>query len=154
MWSKDNKQYKHLWTQEKDEAFTSIIERGVLPPQYDFIIVNDVIGRSIDILDTTFQDWICNSTVYEDVGQFLRARFCPERKFLLRGAAVYFETAIPNIYYEWHSIKELRQLIGIYPLLDDNRKPYKSWNAFAREGKVEKRIYGRNKEVQYRVRVV
>lgn len=154
LWAKDNEKYKYLWTADKDAAFKMIKEEGKLPAFYDFIIVNDVVGRSIDILDTTFQDWICNSSVYEDVGQFIRARFQPERKFLLNAAFTLKQEGFPAIYYEWHSVKELRFLLAENPILDENHKPYKTWNAFVKKNpeKIEKRKYGRQQDIQYRIR--
>lgn len=157
LWSKENKKYQSQWTEEKEKAIESIQDKGIVPLQYDFIIVNDVIGRSVDVLDTSIQDWLCNSSNYEDVGQFIRARFCPERKYLLNsafGLMDFKEKGFSSTYYDWHSVKELRNLMTKFPLLDINNKPYKSWNSFVKENPflIEKRTYGSKHTIQYRLK--
>lgn len=156
LWSKDNNTYKGLWTHDKDEAMRMLRDEGRLPSQYDFVIVNDVIGRAIDVIDTTFQDWVCNSKDYEEVGQFIRARFAPERKYLRAELAqVDFNgvKAIPVSYYEWHSVSELREMVKREPIYSKEGKPYKTW-AEARKAlkdMVEHRRYGEKKITQYRL---
>ena len=159
LWSRENPKYKELWTDEKTEAIKDIQKEGILPPQYDFVIVNDVIGRSIDIIDTNFQDWLCNSTDYEDIGQFIRARFEPERKYLLtncRQLVSFIQNGIPTEYYEWHTLPELRKLIIDNPLYKDDGTCFKSWNEarkyFESKGTMEERSYGKAKLKQYRIR--
>ena len=159
LWSRKNPKYKELWTDEKTEAIKDIQKEGILPPQYDFVIVNDVIGRSIDIIDTNFQDWLCNSTDYEDIGQFIRARFEPERKYLLtncRQLVSFIQNGIPAEYYEWHTLPELRKLIIDNPLYKDDGTCFKSWNEarkyYESKGTMEERSYGKAKLKQYRIR--
>lgn len=157
LWAQDNPKYKELWTSEKTEARRLIQQEGLIPPQYDFVVVNDVIGRAIDIVDTNFQDWLCNSNDYEDIGQFLRARFEPERKYLLNNSKAlvsFVQEGIPGIYYDWHYIAELRELIVEQPLYRENGKPFKNWNEarkyFEEQGQIEERIYGKGRMKQYR----
>lgn len=157
LWSRDNPKYKELWTSDKSEAIQLIQKEGLIPPQYDFVIVNDVIGRAIDIVDTDFQDWLCNSQDYEDIGQFIRARFEPERKYLLnetKQLVSFVQEGIPSIYYEWHSLPELRTLIVEQPLYKEDGKPFKTWNEarkyFAEQNKIEERKFGAEKIKQYR----
>lgn len=154
LWNRDNTKYKKLWNEEKDNALSSIVEGGIIPEQYDFVIANDVIGRGVDVLDNTYQDWICNSTVYESVGQFIRARFSPSRQYLLM--KMKDENQVPDLkYYEWHTVSEMRQFIAAQPLYDLRGKPYTSWNAFVKENAdlIEKRKYGKKQETQYRLRL-
>ncbi len=157
LWSRDNPKYKELWTRDKSDAIQLIQREGLIPPQYDFVIVNDVIGRAIDIVDTDFQDWLCNSQDYEDIGQFIRARFEPERKYLLNNSkqlVSFIQEGIPSTYYEWHYIAELRELIMKQPLYRSEGKPFKSWNEarkyFEEQGQIEERIYGKGRMKQYR----
>ena len=157
LWSRDNPKYKELWTKDKSDAIQLIQKEGLIPSQYDFVIVNDVIGRAIDIVDTDFQDWLCNSQDYEDIGQFIRARFEPERKYLLNNSkqlVSFIQEGIPSIYYEWHYIAELRELIVEQPLYRSEGKPFKSWNEarkyFEEQGQIEERIYGKGRMKQYR----
>lgn len=157
LWAKDNQKYKELWTAEKTEAMTLIQKEGVIPPQYDFVIVNEVVGRSIDVVDTNYQDWICNSCVYEDVGQFIRARFSPERKYLLKSTKPTITidvqlSKIPAIYYDWHTVPELRELLKSEPLYDDTGKAFLIWNQARKfyEDKLEFRRYGKKQVSQYR----
>ena len=157
LWAQDNPKYKELWTSEKTEARRLIQQEGLIPPQYDFVVVNDVIGRAIDIVDTNFQDWLCNSNDYEDIGQFLRARFEPERKYLLNNSKAlvsFVQEGVPGIYYDWHYIAELRELIVEQPLYRENGKPFKNWNEarkyFEEQGQIEERIYGKGRMKQYR----
>lgn len=157
LWAQDNPKYKELWTPEKTEARRLIQQEGLIPPQYDFVVVNDVIGRAIDIVDTNFQDWLCNSNDYEDIGQFLRARFEPERKYLLNNSKAlvsFVQEGVPGIYYDWHYIAELRELIVEQPLYRENGKPFKNWNEarkyFEEQGMIEERVYGKGRMKQYR----
>lgn len=157
LWSRDNPKYKELWTPDKSEAIQLIQKEGLIPPQYDFVIVNDVIGRAIDIVDTDFQDWLCNSQDYEDIGQFIRARFEPERKYLLnetKQLVSFVQEGIPSVYYDWHSLPELRMLIVEQPLYKEDGKPFKSWNEarkyYLEQNKIEERKFGADKIKQYR----
>lgn len=157
LWAKDNQKYKELWTAEKTEAMTLIQKEGVIPPQYDFVIVNDVIGRAIDIIDTNYQDWVCNSYIYEDIGQFIRARFEPERKYLLECSKEVVQflqtgTEVASIYYDWHSVSELRELVKEKFIYGKDGRKLTSWNAVRKEyeNKIETRLYGKKHERQYR----
>ena len=157
LWSHDNPRYKDLWTKDKTEAIQLIQKEGVIPSQYNFVIVNDVIGRTVDIVDTNFQDWLCNSQDYEDIGQFIRARFAPERKYLLNDSKTlvsFVQDGIPGIYYDWHCVSELRELIIEQPLYRENGKPFKNWNEarkyFEEQDRIEERVYGKGRIKQYR----
>ena len=113
--------------------------------------------RAWSLYKTTFQDWLCKSQDYEDIGQFIRARFGPERKYLLNNSkqlVSFIQEGIPSAYYEWHYIAELRELIVEQPLYRSEGKPFKSWNEarkyFEEQGQIEERIYGKGRMKQYR----
>ncbi len=164
MWSPENKTYKEIFTQEQQEGLNMVMEEGRVPPQYDFVITTGIVGRSINIYDTSFQDWICNSNEYEDIGQFIRARFPPERQYLLnsaRGLVEFTRNNFPIDYYDWHTISELKKLIEEKPIFsksDVGIVPRKllTFSAVKKEypDLFEKRIYGRAKTVQYRIKPV
>ena len=159
LWSENNINYQDKYTDEKREAIKSISGKGMVPPQYDFVITTGVLGRGISMYDETYQDWICNSDEYEDVHQFMRARFSPERQYLLesaRGLVQFVQHGFPVEYYEWHSIKELKAMLEEIPIYTDDIKPKKitsiSMLAEAYPNRVEKRRYGAAHQVQYRVK--
>ena len=162
LWSPDNKNYRELFTKEQQEGLDSITSKGQVPPQYDFVITTGVIGRSVSVYDTSFQDWICNSNEYEDVGQFIRARFAPQRQYLLtsaKGLIEFTRNSFAIDYYEWHSLAEIKELLDekpIYTQGTEENKP-KQLTTFAAVKKeypdlFEKRTHGRNRQVQYRIR--
>ena len=159
LWSKTNKDWKHLLNEERKAALDQIEKSGTLPEQYDFVIVTAVADRSLNIYDISFQDWICNSSLYEYVGQFLRARFEIERQYLLvsaKGLVDFVQNGFPVEYYEWHTLGELRELIAEKPLYsaDVNRKKLTSFNAARKEYEDlwESRKFGRSRTVQYRLK--
>jgi hypothetical protein len=63
-----------------------------------------------------FQDWICNSRNYTDIGQFIRARYAPERKYILSAAKMLVEFVREDghfsaCYYTWHNKDEIKELL-------------------------------------------
>lgn len=159
LWSESNEDWKHLLTSERKAALKQIEEHGTLPEQYDFVIVTAVADRSLNIYDTSFQDWICNSSVYEYIGQFGRARFDIERQYLLnsvRGLVDFMQNGFPVDYYDWHNLTELRELIENKPIYSKgiNKKKLTSFNAVKKEyaDLWETRKYGKSRITQYRLR--
>lgn len=160
LWSRQNTEWQHNMTEEQKEVLDLIINQGTVPPAYDFIIITAVGNRGINIYDKTIQNWICNSTEYEDIQQFLRARYNPERQYLLeevRGLVNFTQKGIPEDYFQWHSVKELRKMVEEQPIFSkglDGKPAVKlsTFNAVRKEyaENIEKRIYGRCKETQYR----
>lgn len=75
MWSDNNRNWGYLMTEEIKEAIRYIQETSLVPSQYNCVITNQVMGRGMDIYDTRFQDWFCDSNEYADIGQFIRARY-------------------------------------------------------------------------------
>lgn len=158
LWSENNQTYADLYTSEKKEVEKEIVKNGLVPQKYDFVITTGVLGRSVNVFDQTYQDWICNSDDYEDVHQFLRARFSPERQYLLesaRGLVSFVQHGFPVIYYEWHTINEMKELLDKYPLYttDVTPKRIKTLAALtaAYPDRIEKRRYGAAHRIQYRV---
>ena len=164
LWSQDNAKYRPLFSDAQREGLDEIISEGRVPPQYNFIIVTGVVGRSINIYDSSIQDWICNSNEYEDVGQFIRARFSPERQYLLnsaKGLVDFTRNGFAVDYYSWHTLSELKQLLEDKPIYSkntegENQHKLTTFAAVRKEYPelFEKRIYGRTRTVQYRIKPV
>lgn len=159
LWSSNNRNYIDLYTNEKKEVEASIRDKGIVPPQYDFVITTGVLGRGINVYDETYQDWICNSSDYEDVHQYMRARFSPERQYLLesaRGLVQFVQNGFPVAYKEWHTKEELKELLETTPIYTDDIQPRKITTVAALikqyEDKFEKRRYGSAHKVQYRLK--
>lgn len=159
LWSENNMNFQNQFTDEKRETIKMIQNKGYVPAQYDFVITTGVLGRGINMYDETYQDWICNSDEYEDVHQFMRARFSPERQYLLesaRGLVQFVQHGFPVEYYEWHSIKELKQLLIDEPIYTSDLDPKKITSPTALlaayPNRVEKRRYGAAHQVQYRIK--
>ena len=159
LWSETNPNYRDIYTKEKHEAEISIRDHGTVPPQYDFVITTGILGRGVNVYDETYQDWICNSDDYEDVHQFMRARFSPERQYLLesaRGLVSFVQKGFPIEYYEWHNIKEIKELLKEKPIYTAEVEPKKITTAAALAAaypnRVEKRRYGAAHVVQYRIK--
>lgn len=159
LWSEKNERWRHLMTDERREALRCIEEERDLPPEYDMVIITAVGGRGVNIYDTSFQDWICDSEVYEDIVQYMRARFCPARQYLLektRGLIDFEQKGFPIDYYEWHTIEELRELIKDKPIfsIDGDGKRFQTFNAAkkAYPDLFETRKYGKSRTTQYRIK--
>lgn len=160
LWSDKNQDWAHLMTPERKAALKYLQENKAVPPEYDMLIITGVGNRSIDIYDDTIQDWICNSTEYEEIEQFIRARFSPERQYLLestRGLVDFIQNGFPIDYYEWHTLDELRQLVEDKPIYSKDPTELKkltSFNAIRREypDLFEIRKYGKARLTQYRIK--
>lgn len=159
LWSENNMNFQDQFTEEKRATIKTIQKDGYVPSQYDFVITTGVLGRGINMYDETYQDWICNSDEYEDVHQFMRARFSPERQYLLesaRGLVQFVQHGFPIEYYKWHSIKELKQLLIDEPIYTSDLDPKKITTPTALlaayPNRVEKRRYGTAHQVQYRIK--
>jgi len=130
-----------------------------VPQPYDFIITTGVLGRGVDIFDYSIQDWICNTSDYEDIVQFNRARFQPENRYLLNGTQGWVEFVQDGFaadYYQWHNLTELKQLLEDHPIFSKDAQ-LKRLTTFAAVKKeypdlFEKRIHGQNKLTQYRIK--
>jgi len=88
-------------------------------------VTTGVLGRGVDIYDTSIQDWICNSKEYEEIVQSSRARFAPERRYLLDGTQGWVEfvqNGFAAEYYQWHNLDELRELLEQHPIFSKDTK--------------------------------
>ena len=160
-WALDNPDWRAYVTPEIKEAAEYINTVHYVPPQYDCVITNQVAGRGIDIFDERFQDWLCDSLQYSDIGQFIRARYAPARKYLLNGARglvefVREEGHFPAVYYMWHTKEELKDLLISTPIYDKKyEKQLKTWLAVKKEWEdtilFEDRKYGAKHMMQYRI---
>ena len=159
LWSERNEEWKHLMTPERKEALRRIEREEDLPEEYDMVIITAAGARGFSVYDTSFQDWICDSTEYEAITQYMRARFCPARQYLLNGAkglVDFVQKGFSADYYEWHTLEELRELIQEKPVFskDDKCKKLLSFNAIKKEypDLFESRKYGKARLTQYRIK--
>ena len=157
LWAESNENHKKIYTEEKKRITKIIKDEHYVPAPYDFIITTGVLGRGVDIFDTSIQDWICNSNDYEEIVQSLRARFSPARQYLLessRGLVQFVQRGIPAQYNEWHDLAELKEMINKYPIYTKGDKPQKltTFSAIRKEypDEFEGRKYGKEKKTQYR----
>lgn len=159
LWSDKNENWRHLMTDERREAWRRIENEEELPEEYDMIIITAAGNRGFNIYDTSFQDWICDSTEYEPIVQYMRARFNPARQYLLesaRGVVDFNCNGFPVDYYDWHSLEELRTLLVEKPIFskDSARKKLTSFNAVKKEypNVFESRRFGTKHLTQYRIK--
>lgn len=162
LWSfENNPDWRGCVTDKQREGLKYINEHHMVPPEYDCVITNQVAGRGIDIYDTRFQDWICNSRNYMDIGQFIRARYAPERKYILSAAKMLVEFVREDghfsaCYYTWHNKDEIKELLQTYVVYDKTfTKQLLTWQAVTKEWgdeiEFEERKYGRAHIKQYRI---
>ena len=159
LWSENNIQHRTLYTEEKARITKIIQDEHYVPEQYNFIVTTGVLGRGVDIFDTTIQDWICNSKDYADIVQSNRARFSPDHRYLLKGTEGWVEfvqNGFAAQYYQWHSLDELRVMIQKYPIFRKNDSSTKI-TTFAAVRKeypelFEMRKYGKSRITQYRMK--
>jgi len=67
VWSEGNPNYKKEYTEEKARVTAIVRDEYRVPQPYNFIVTTGVLGRGVDIYDSTIQDWICNSKDYEEI---------------------------------------------------------------------------------------
>ena len=169
LWSESNEQHKDEWSRIQQRWSDSLKNNEPLPNDgHNFIIVNGAFCRGIDVIDPRITDWIFAGDSYEELVQFMRARYNPERQYLplkLKGLIQFIQNGIPAIYYDWHIIDELKQLLEEQPIFRDWReeeakgikwegKPFETWNAarkyYEERGQIESRQFGRARVRQYR----
>lgn len=161
LWSDANRNWSYLMTDEIREAIAYIQETNKVPEKYNCVITNQVMGRGMDIYDTRFQDWFCDSNEYADIAQFIRARYQPENKYLLsstRGLIEFVrsDTHFPECYYQWHYKEEIMQLLQTSPIYNkEYNKQLPNWSQVVKEWgdviKFEERKYGAKRLKQYRI---
>ena len=161
LWSFDNTNWRGYVTPELQRDMAIVHKTGFVPAQYNCVITNQVTGRGIDIYDPRFQDWLCDSLSYADIGQFIRARYEPARKYILNAARglidfVRDDGHFPAFYYGWHTKDEIKEQLAVSPIYTkDYKKQLSTWTAvkkeWADEFEFEERRYGTNHIKQYRV---
>lgn len=159
LWSQNNAPHRTEYTAEKQRITKIIQNEHYVPAEYNFIITTGVLGRGVDVFDTTIQDWICNSAEYEEIVQSNRARFSPNNQYLLekaRGLVEFVQNGFAAQYYQWHSLDELRVMIQKYPIFRKNDSSTKI-TTFAAVRKeypelFEMRKYGKSRITQYRMK--
>lgn len=161
MWSFDNPSWRSYVTEEQRRDSEIVNTTGFVPAQYNCVITNQVAGRGLNIYDTRFQDWLCDSQQYSDIGQFIRARYAPRRKYLLNSARrlvefIREEGHFSSCYYTWHTKEELKELLNFYPIYNKQfDKQLENWSQVIKEWEdtiiFEDRRYGRNHIKQYRI---
>ena len=161
LWSYENPDWRAYVTPELKRDMAIVHNTGFVPGQYNCVITNQVTGRGVDIYDSRFQDWLCDSLSYSDIGQFIRARYQPARKYILNSARgliefVREEGHFPACYYIWHTKDELKELLIASPIYTkDYKKQLNTWLAVKREWsdliEFEDRQYGAKHIKQYRV---
>lgn len=159
LWSESNELHRNQYTEEKALVTETIRTEHYVPRPYNFIITTGVLGRGVDVYDMSIQDWICNSKEYEEIVQSNRARFSPERRYLLDGTQGWVEfvqNGFAAEYYQWHNLAELRALLQQHPIFckDTKLKRLTTFSAVKKEypDLFEQRQYGRARTVQYRIK--
>lgn len=159
IWAEGNSLHKAKYTEEKARVTQIVKDLHYVPQPYDFIVTTGVLGRGVDVYDTTIQDWICNSKDYEEIVQSNRARFSPARRYLLDGTQGWVEfvqNGFAAEYYQWHSLDELRELLELHPIFSKETQ-LKKLTTFAAVKKeysdlFEQRKYGKARITQYRIK--
>ena len=101
--SPNNKDYP--LTDEQKRVWNMIISTGMVPMEYDFVIVNKALARGITITDTRFDNVIIDSFYQEDRIQAARQTFQYQRHLKV------FAPAIPEDFLnQWITVDKCREL--------------------------------------------
>lgn len=106
-------------TAEQMRVYNSIVATGLIPPEYDFVIVNKALARGITIIDQRFNHVIIDSINQVDRIQAARQTFQYQRHLKV------FAPTIPEEYLnKWITVDECRELAEYMsvPELDKNNK--------------------------------
>lgn len=115
--------------EEQIRVYYSIVQTGMIPPEYDFVVVNQALARGINIKDKRFDNVIIDSFSAAERIQAARQTFEYQRHLKT------FCSAIPDEYLNrWLTIEECRQLAEdmAIPSLDKkykNSSKLMTWNA-------------------------
>ena len=116
-------------TQEQKRVYDIIVTTGMVPQEYDFVVVNKALARGINIIDKRFDNVIIDSFDAADRIQAARQTFEYQRHLKT------FMGEIPAEYLnKWLTIPECRELAELMavPSLDKNNKnssKIMTWNA-------------------------
>ena len=125
--SLDNKDYP--MSEEQKRVYNIIITTGMIPQEYDFVIINKALARGINIIDKRFDNVIIDSYDAADRLQAARQTFNYQRHLKT------YAPEIPPAYLNrWLTIPECRQLAEYMqvPSLDAVNKhkgTVMTWNA-------------------------
>ena len=91
--------------EEQQRVWNMIIATGLVPPEYDFVIVNKALARGITITDTRFDNVIIDSFYQEDRIQAARQTFHYQRHLKV------FAPRVPDEYLNtWLPVAKCREL--------------------------------------------
>ena len=159
LWSENNPDHRKEYTEQKAAVTAVIRDEHRVPQPYTFIVTTGVLGRGVDIYDTSIQDWICNSKDYEEIVQSSRARFAPERRYLLDGTqgwVQFVQKGFAAEYYQWHSVDEVKNLLEEHPVFTKgtNACQIKTIPGLKKEYPelLQKRRFGKKQIIQYRIK--
>ena len=111
---------------EQMRVYNAIITTGMVPLEYDFVIVNKALARGITIRDERFDNVIINSVYKEDRIQAARQTFQYQRHLKT------FAPEIPDEYLNtWLSVdkcRELAEYMAIPELDKTNKGKTMTWN--------------------------
>lgn len=114
--------------EEQRRTWNMIVTTGMVPPEYDFVIVNKALARGITITDARFDNVIIDSFYLEDRVQAARQVFHYQRHLKT------FAPPIPEEYLnKWLTVSECRELaeqLGIPDTDKANKNSSKpmTWN--------------------------
>ena len=106
-------------TDEQMRVYNMIVATGMVPPEYDFVIVNKALARGITIIDQRFNHVIIDSINQVDRIQAARQTFQYQRHLKV------FAPAIPEEYLNtWITLEKCRELAEYMnvPELDKENK--------------------------------
>ena len=144
-------------TQEQLRVYNMVVATGMVPPEYDFVIVNKALARGITIVDQRFNHLIIDSVNQVDRIQAARQTFQYQRHLKV------FAPQIPEEYLNtWITVEQCRDLAEYMnvPELDKSNKNNSrtmTWNrlkeylpslGYAVEGK-RKRMNGKPTQCYY-----
>jgi len=106
-------------TKEQMRVYNMVVATGMVPPEYDFVVVNKALARGITIVDQRFNHLIIDSINQVDRIQAARQTFNYQRHLKV------FAPAIPEDYLnKWIPVdvcRELAEYMAV-PELDKNNK--------------------------------
>ena len=114
--------------EEQMRVYNCIVATGMVPPEYDFVVVNKALARGINIIDQRFNNVIIDSYDAADRIQAARQTFQYQRHLKT------FCDRIPEFYLnKWMTVDECRELADIMAVPDldkDNKNTSRvmTWN--------------------------
>lgn len=113
-------------TEEQTRVSDAILATGMVPPEYDFVIVNKAYERGYNIYDTRFNQLIVNSCDETEREQASRMVF-PHQRMLKT-----FLSEVPGDYVDrWLTMDECRELaasLDVREAAGSNRSRVLKWN--------------------------